>query len=464
VAAAPPSPAPAPARRTWHRFAAGATRELLGWLPRGTRQAILRRGVDTSRVPAGLRLRIARSAADFEACFALLHAAYTHAGFMRPHPSGLRVTPYHALPTTTTLLAELEGEVIGTLSIVREGVFGFPMQSAFDLSAVRAKEGRIAEISALAVHPRHRDAGGGVLFALMKFMFEYCTRFFDTRHLVIAVNPNRFELYEALLFFERLHASVVASYDFANGAPAVGATLDLHAAPARFHAAYGGRPARRDLHRFFVQTPLPGIQVPERPWFTSNDPVMTPALLDHFFNRRTQVFAELDARRRRLLHAVYPGPEWQAVLPPLPPGGGATALRRHARHSMQCPARLFVERPEGTAAVEATVIEVSQRGFQARAAAVLRPGLRCRVVVRLAPGIESQLVAVVVRRVAAEAGLYHGFHIAEPDSAWRRCVAALEAADRASTAAGPYSAGHASPAAAADAPVHPGPAPALEAA
>ncbi len=35
----------------------------------------------------------------------------------------------------------------------------------------------------------------------MKFMYEYCTTFFDTRHLVIAVNPRHIEMYESLLFF-----------------------------------------------------------------------------------------------------------------------------------------------------------------------------------------------------------------------------------------------------------------------
>ena len=141
---------------------------------------------------------------------------------MKPDPSGMRVTIYHALPTTTTLCAKYDGEVVGTLSLIRDSAFGFPLQSIFDLSGVRAKEGNIAEVSALAVHPKFRKTGGAILFPLMKFMYEYCTTFFDTRHLVIAVNPNRIELYESLLFFQRLTANVVENYDFANGAPAVG--------------------------------------------------------------------------------------------------------------------------------------------------------------------------------------------------------------------------------------------------
>ena len=122
--------------------------------------------------------------------------------------------------------------------LIRESALGFPLQSIFDLSGVRQKEGNIAEISALAVHPDFRKTGGMVLFPLMKFMREYCSTFFDTRHIVIAVNPNRIEMYESLLFFERLTAKVVENYDFANGAPAVGATLDLKAAPEIFKKFY----------------------------------------------------------------------------------------------------------------------------------------------------------------------------------------------------------------------------------
>src|SRR6185295_15373686 len=134
--------------------------------------------------------------------------------------------------TTTTLCAKFDGVVVGTMSMVREGVFGFPLQSAFDVSHIRAQEGKIAEISALAVHPDYRKTGGAILFPLMKFMYEYCTRFFDTRHLVIAVSPDKIELYESLLFFKRLQENTVDSYDFANGASVVGATLDLKQAAA----------------------------------------------------------------------------------------------------------------------------------------------------------------------------------------------------------------------------------------
>ena len=203
-------------------------RRFFAVLPPSLRFAIYRLMVDCDPAPADrLELKIADTQEELEECFRILHDAYVGSGFMKPDPSGMRITPYHALPTTTTLCAKFDGKVVGTISMIREGVFGFPLQTVFELEHVRAKGGQVAEISALAVHPSFRKTGGAILFPLMKFMHQYCTEYFDTRHLVIAVNPDKIELYEALLYFDRLQETAIDSYDFANGAPAVGASLDL---------------------------------------------------------------------------------------------------------------------------------------------------------------------------------------------------------------------------------------------
>jgi GNAT superfamily N-acetyltransferase len=400
-------------------------RRAFSWLPQDTRFSLIRRLVHCDPAPPpALELKIAETAEELEACFALLHDAYVASGFMQPHPSGLRVTVYHALPTTTTVCAKLDGRVVGTLSMVREGVFGLPLQSAFDLAPVRALGGQVAEISALAVHPAHRRTGGTILFPLMKYMYEYCTRFFDTRHLVIAVNPDRIELYEALLQFKRLQTAVVEDYAFANGAPAVGASLDLAGAPARFEALYGGRRPTRDLHAYFTRLQLPNLRMPPRRYFTTNDPVMTPALLDHFFNRRTQGFAAMDARQRRLLHAIYDRPDYAAVLPPLPAGAAdGLGLRRHPRHAIRFPALYTVPGPSGVRRAM-TLREISLGGCQVELATqALAVGQDGELMVQLGAGECSLVRARVVRSAGAQAW---GLSVDAPDAAWRDCVAALE--------------------------------------
>lgn len=413
-----------PLRKLVHEIVRGA----LAIVPRRIRFALYRWLIDCDPDPdPRLELKVADTREELEACFALLHDAYVASGFMKRDPSGLRVTIYHALPTTTTLCAKFDGEVVGTVSVIREGVFGFPLQSVFELAGVRAREGRLAEISALAVHPRFRKTGGAILFPLMKFVYEYCTDYFDTRHLVIAVNPNKVEMYESLLLFERLQASVVDNYDFANGAPAVGATLDLLQFPEQTGNVYRGRRRRKDLHHYFINTRLPHIRLPRRRYFTTNDPVMTPQLLDHFFNQRTRVFDTLNERQRELLHSIYLHWAYRAVLPPLLSGVGPTlTLRRHPRYSIKCPATLEIQ-VEGEPQVhDVVVIEMSLQGFQTQGKSALPVGARCRVVVQLGVGLHSVLEAVVMRHVPADAGRFHAFRVDHPDRAWRRCAVALQ--------------------------------------
>lgn len=411
-------------RRWTHQF----VRAAIARLPTAWRFALFRSMVSCDPAPdPRLQLKIADSQEELEACFALLHDAYVGAGFMKPDPSGLRVTIYHALPTTTTLCAKVDGRVVGTLSLIRDGVFGFPMQSAFDLTQVRAMPGQIAEVSALAIHPEFRRTGGWILFPLLKFMYEYCTRYFDTRHLVIAVNPDKIELYESLLFFRRLAAQPVDRYDFANGAPAVGATLDLQAAYAQFERVYAGRGQRRDLFRYFVRTNLPNIRWPSRAYHTTNDPVLTPQLLDHFFNRRTRVFQSLDARRKMLLRSIYDASSYEQVLPSVEAPGGI-ALRRHPRFSVRCPAglRLTVTGAAADSPMPLVVTEMSREGFRALSNAALPLEQRGRLDIELGREVRSTIRCRILRVICAGPPSQYAFYVEESDQAWLQCVLALE--------------------------------------
>ena len=412
------------ARKLLHQVA----RSTVALLPRDWRFGLYREMVDCDPRPdARLTLKIADTQDELEACFRILHDAYVAAGFMRPDPSGLRVTAYHALPTTTTLCAKWDGQVVGTLSMIREGVFGFPLQAVFNLGGVRARSGKIAEVSALAIDPKFRSTGGRILFPLMKFMHTYCLRYFDTRHLVIAVNPNKIEMYESLLLFERLEARVVDNYDFANGAPAVGATLDLSLSDTRFQQVYAAKRPRKNLWHYFFQSDLPNMVVPNRRFFTTNDPVMTPAMLDYFFNQRTQVFSGLDDRKRLLLRSIYDQQAYAAVLPV--PSGVAlarVALRQHQRFSIRCPAKLRVASYGARLTFPLQVIELSLHGFQAECATPLPEGTFGLVDIALGAQELARVKAVAVRRSKSGGVERYGFQVSDLDDTWRRCVLALQ--------------------------------------
>ena len=396
-------------------------------MPRRIRFSIFRSFADCDPNPdERLVLKIAETKEELEACFRLLHDAYVDSGFMKPDPSGLRVTIYHALPTTTTLCAKFDGEVVGTLSLIRESVFGFPLQAIFDLSKVRARKGKIAEVSALAVHPKFRKTGGAILFPLMKFMYEYCTTFFDTRHLVIAVNPNRIEMYESLLFFQRLTETQVKNYDFANGAPAVGASLDLREARGQLKRAYGGKKPQKNLYHYFTKLKLPNIVIPGRRYYTTNDPVLTPELLNYFFNQRTKVFSKLDNTEKALLYSIYNLPEYAQYLP----AGFADSepgklARQHPRYSFKCTGIFDVEMGAERESVEISVVDCSLHGFLAHSRRPLPTQVWGTAVIRLGLNEQSRVRALAVG-AKKDVGFY-GFKLAEPDLVWRKFVAALEA-------------------------------------
>jgi len=410
------------ARRVVHHM----TRRAISWLPRSQRFKVFRSFADCNPSPSRrLILKIAETRDELEECFSLLHDAYVESGFMQPDPSGMRVTIYHALPTTTTLCAKYDGQVVGTISLIRESALGVPLQKIFDLSSVREKEGQIAEVSALAVHRDFRKTGGSILFPLMKFMYEYCTTFFDTRHLVIAVNPSHIEMYESLLFFQRLSANVVENYDFVNGAPAVGATLDLKEAPEVFRKNYDSKPMRRNLYAYFTQVKLPNIEFPHRRFYTTNDPVLTPDLIDYFFNVRTNTFRNLSPRKKVLLHTIYDLPEYRAVLPEIASDANGIPIRRHERFSVKCPAKVLLQSSEGDQEIPIEVIEVSRYGFQARTNNPLPLNIWFDTIVQLGRSDISHIRALALRSHNEGTSGFYGFSLGEPDLLWRKFVSAL---------------------------------------
>ena len=74
-----------------HRVA----RRVASLLPRSRRHRAFRALVDCDPAPdPRLVVKIAENREELEACFRLLHDTYVASGYMRPDPSGMRVTIY----------------------------------------------------------------------------------------------------------------------------------------------------------------------------------------------------------------------------------------------------------------------------------------------------------------------------------------------------------------------------------
>ena len=289
--------------RTGKRWLRGA----LELLPKAPRHSIYRQMLRFHREPPNLSLSIARTKEELESAFTLLHDAYVEMGFMQPHPSGMRVTAYHALPTTATLIARWDEEVIGTVSIVRDTALGLPADQAFDLSALRAEGTTLAEVSALAIKRQYHGDSGQALFPLLKFMYQYSERYLGVTCIVIATHPGRAQFYEAVFGFDPVNRRPLDHYDFANGAPAEGWYLDYRDAHRKWIAMFGGRAPEKNLFTYFTDSGSAHFLYPDRRYFTVADPVMTPELFDYFFNVRTDLFAKLSEREQDTIMMLYDG-------------------------------------------------------------------------------------------------------------------------------------------------------------
>jgi hypothetical protein len=399
-------------------------RKLLRILTRGLRRkqrfSIQRSVLKLDLNPSSrLSLKLAETKEEFEAAFRILHDEYVHAGFMKPDSSGLRVTSYHALPSTSVLIAKWDQTVVGTVSVVRDSAFGFPLNKIFATKHLRGHGSRLAEISSLAIRRDFRRNRGAVLFPLLKFIHNYCRRYFGIDYLIIAVNPRHVEFYESILGFTRFSESA-KSYDFVNGAPAVGAYLDLRNHYKFLIATYGCDSSDRNLFYYFYELELPNIEFPKRSYFKVEDPVMTPELMDYFFNRRTRVFQNLSDRDRAIVRALYPYDKFQSYLPKVINPEQLIKIRSEVRFDVNCRGRVHGDFEK---VIKITVFNVSLNGFQARPDTAVELEMLHPVSIEVGDFVIADLVASPVWKDSE--GRY-GFHINQCSYHWREFIKHLE--------------------------------------
>ncbi len=163
---------------------------------------------------------LARSREDLTDAFRLAFESYYDAGLVNEKPSGIRLTPYHLLPTTEVIVAKLREQVTSTLTLFGDGYLGLPMQTMYpkEIGELRSRGLRLGEIGGLAdrrtsqVRFIKTFAEMGRLMAQVAFV-----RGIDA--LVAATHPKHAKLYKRVLGFRQIGELTECPY--ANGNPAV---------------------------------------------------------------------------------------------------------------------------------------------------------------------------------------------------------------------------------------------------
>jgi hypothetical protein len=399
-------------------------RDALKLLPPALRYEVYRQQLRLpTELPADLELKIATTPIELEQACAVLHDAYVDARFMDPHPTGLRLTPWHLMPTTTTAIAKWRGRVVATMSVIGDNPLGLPMEKAFDLSEVRTTGERLAEVSALAIDPWFVASRRYLLHPLIRFLWLESIRYLGIDRYVIAVNPSMVEFYEAFYLFRQLKdQSRVEKYDFVKGAPAVALHTASREGLAAIQRKYEGRPLGRNLGAFFAQSPVPSHVGPERDFYVPARQARRAEAVEYFLKSRTDLWNELDPGALQAMAQSYEQTEVAPVFAEiaLPP-----AKRAERRYEVACPVDAIGDHIGQPRAV---VRDVSARGLRVHFAGgvprLRRKGDAVTLSLALGPGKRASVHA---QKVWQHGEHLAGFRVSSGCAHWRAFQAHLAA-------------------------------------
>lgn len=239
-------------------------KKLLRFLPKPLRHWAIRRGMKLDEQELGeLEVRVASSIEDYVGAARLIHDGYVRRGLCTSHGSGVRLTPFSALPSTIVFVAFRRGELVGTISLVTDSSLGLPMEKIYgeEVDSVRRQGRRIAEVGSLCVAREYR--GLGVTYLLNKAMQLCAARLLGVQDLMIAVHPDAADLYEATLCFDRIGG--VKQYPSLNrSAPAAPLRLRLAELPTIYFERFGHLPANaQNPHHLYVERVDANIVLPD---------------------------------------------------------------------------------------------------------------------------------------------------------------------------------------------------------
>ena len=186
---------------------------------------------DDSRFSADeLNYKVAETRNERKRAFRLVYDVYHKAGLMAENPRRMRVTAHHLLESTDVLVARQGEDVLLTISSVRDGALGLPVESIFpgEVDAMRREGLNLAEVSCVAscVPTPSKKLRFEILVRMMSIMAQQAQRYHVDR-LLLAVHPRHAKVYQRLfgckiISGEKSYAAVqdnpavLCSHDFAE--------------------------------------------------------------------------------------------------------------------------------------------------------------------------------------------------------------------------------------------------------
>jgi hypothetical protein len=185
-------------------------------------------------------VRIAQTRAEREGAFKILYRTYLQAGLAEPNAHGMRVTPYHLLPSTSVFITEHQSQIVATVTLCQDGCMGLPIESLYPekVSELRASGAKLAEVCCLADRRRDAERGLDAMISLTKLVFHYAQRE-DVDYLLCVAHPRHGRFYKratGMVAFDEIRAC-----PYVKNRPAEPLLLDLKqlaSDPPRLYSKY----------------------------------------------------------------------------------------------------------------------------------------------------------------------------------------------------------------------------------
>ncbi len=281
-------------------------KNILRLLPMQIRDHIYRKQVSSQNIEEraqGIEVKLATTQSELESAYRLLHDTYVGQGLMDSVPSGLRINIYSALPYTSVVVAKIAGQVVGTVSLIKDSPIGLPSDKDYQTenNLYRQKNQRLVEVSALAVHNsfRKNKRGGLVSLLLMRYLFEYTDKYMGADMLAAVVHPRAQDFYRALFNFKQ--NGEIIKYKFVKEALAMHLTTRLKEDVYEWTKSHA-----KNIHHLFIETQLQQVMIlPKRCSSLSLHPVMTAEMLKYFFLEKTNLLNTLSRYELELIKSAY---------------------------------------------------------------------------------------------------------------------------------------------------------------
>lgn len=194
---------------------------------------------------------LARSREDLAQAFELVYDSYYLAGLVDLNGTGLRITPYHLLPTSEVLVAKMDRVVTSTLSIFGDGYLGLPMESMYpgEIESLRSQGLQLAEIGSLADR-RCTQIRFIETFAQLGRLLAQVAQNRGIDGIVAAVHPKHARLYKRVMGFRQI--GDLSDCPYANGNPAVALFLrfEEHKGTPLYDKYFGDPLAASELKQY----------------------------------------------------------------------------------------------------------------------------------------------------------------------------------------------------------------------